>query len=238
MGSGSINHRCNIRILYVAKAPDNGTGARSMVGWQRFARARPNPAHVALARLEAAGFVHQLVTQNVDGLHQRAGSRRVIDLHGRLDAVVCLDCHERWPRTEFQQTLAERNPDFDACSAASAPRWRRPAGSSRFQPVSNSRLPTMRWPIETGGGILRRIGAASPGPAGHGKVGRGPWATGGRFVVDRVLRLPFCRLAATKNIPMAAINLGRTRADNELALKIREPCGEALSKALERLSIR
>src|SRR5215831_18343112 len=66
--------------------------ARSLVGWPAIARAAPNPAHDALAELERAGRVARLVTQNVDGLHQRAGSERVIDLHGRLDRVVCLEC--------------------------------------------------------------------------------------------------------------------------------------------------
>jgi NAD-dependent SIR2 family protein deacetylase len=65
--------------------------ARSMVGWPNFARAEPNPAHYALALMESQGVIHQLVTQNVDTLHQRAGSRRVIDLHGRLDQVECLN---------------------------------------------------------------------------------------------------------------------------------------------------
>src|SRR6266702_181401 len=66
--------------------------ARSMAGWPTVANARPNVAHDALARLEIAGWVQQVVTQNVDGLHQRAGSSRVIELHGNLERVVCLEC--------------------------------------------------------------------------------------------------------------------------------------------------
>ena len=66
--------------------------ARGHVGWSRFAAARPNEAHTALASLERAGSVLGVITQNVDGLHQAAGSRAVIDLHGRLDRVVCLMC--------------------------------------------------------------------------------------------------------------------------------------------------
>jgi NAD-dependent SIR2 family protein deacetylase len=67
--------------------------ARSMIGWPVIANARPNAAHEALARLEAMGRVHRLVTQNVDGLHQRAGSARVIELHGNIAGVICLNCH-------------------------------------------------------------------------------------------------------------------------------------------------
>ncbi|MCZ7597212.1 MAG: hypothetical protein M5U09_04875 [Gammaproteobacteria bacterium] len=66
--------------------------ARSFVGWPRFAAARPNRAHVALAELAGRGHVHTLVTQNVDGLHRRAGKARVIDLHGRLAEVLCTGC--------------------------------------------------------------------------------------------------------------------------------------------------
>lgn len=95
--------------------------ARSLIGWRRFAQAEPNAAHVALAQLEAAGYVHQLVTQNVDGLHQRAGSRRVIDLHGRLDTVECLACRHQAARAEFQRHLETLNPEFQALYAALAP---------------------------------------------------------------------------------------------------------------------
>lgn len=66
--------------------------ARSFIGWPRVADARPNAAHRSLAEWQATGAVSMLVTQNVDGLHQRAGSEAVIDLHGRLDHVVCLSC--------------------------------------------------------------------------------------------------------------------------------------------------
>jgi len=66
--------------------------ARSVLGWRHFEAAQPNAAHRALARLEQLGCIRQLITQNVDGLHQRAGSLRVLDLHGRLDRVECLAC--------------------------------------------------------------------------------------------------------------------------------------------------
>lgn len=83
--------------------------ARSMLGWHPFTRARPNRGHRALARLEAHGLLSELVTQNVDGLHQRAGSQRVLDLHGRVDLVECLDCGAASSRTHFQQALEARN---------------------------------------------------------------------------------------------------------------------------------
>ena len=84
--------------------------ARSMIGWRTMSRARPTAAHRALSRLGAAGHIHRLVTQNVDGLHNAAGSAHVIDLHGRIDTVCCLGCGARSPRQALQDDLVSRNP--------------------------------------------------------------------------------------------------------------------------------
>ena len=95
--------------------------ARSLVGWRRFGHAHANDAHRALARLEHEGRTEMLVTQNVDGLHQRAGSVDVIDLHGRLDQVRCMGCERRSDRAELQDRLLELNPHWDALDARVAP---------------------------------------------------------------------------------------------------------------------
>jgi NAD-dependent SIR2 family protein deacetylase len=95
--------------------------ARAVVGWERFSRARPNAAHHALAALEARGALTGLITQNVDGLHQAAGSRRVVDLHGRLSEVVCLSCGALAPRAEVHERLLARNPGWLRLVAAVAP---------------------------------------------------------------------------------------------------------------------
>ena len=94
--------------------------ARAYAGWPRFTSAAPAAAHRAFAGWESAGTLHQLVTQNVDGLHQRAGSRAVIDLHGRLDVVVCLGCGDRSERSRLQAAIAADNPGWSA-EAAFAP---------------------------------------------------------------------------------------------------------------------
>jgi NAD-dependent SIR2 family protein deacetylase len=86
--------------------------ARSYVGWSRIASALPNPGHKALARAEEQGKVSTLVTQNVDGLHQEAGSKSVIDLHGRLDRVVCMGCRTSISRLEMDALLQELNPNL------------------------------------------------------------------------------------------------------------------------------
>ena len=93
--------------------------ARSMAGWPLVAGARPNGAHRALAQLESAGQLAQLVTQNVDGLHQRAGSRQLIELHGNIGSVSCLDCGAQHSRDSIQRKLEAENPDL---AGAAAPR--------------------------------------------------------------------------------------------------------------------
>src|SRR5215470_8808161 len=95
--------------------------ARSLVGWRRFGHARPNDAHRALARLEQRGRLQVLVTQNVDGLHQAAGSSGVIDLHGRLDRVRCMGCGQLSGREELQRRLLELNPVCSRLDADAAP---------------------------------------------------------------------------------------------------------------------
>ncbi|MEN3270994.1 NAD-dependent protein deacetylase [Pseudonocardia sp.] len=93
--------------------------ARSYLGWARMAHAEPNAGHRALAELERVGALHGLITQNVDGLHSAAGSRAVIDLHGRIADVVCLGCGRRSSRDELQRRLHALNPGFvDARGAA------------------------------------------------------------------------------------------------------------------------
>jgi len=95
--------------------------ARSMVGWRSFAAASPNAAHLAVARLEKMGRIGLLVTQNVDGLHQAAGSRRVIDLHGRLDRVHCMSCRQGSRRAAWQHLFEERNQRWAGLDAPVAP---------------------------------------------------------------------------------------------------------------------
>ena len=112
-------------VTYQAFVRDDATRrrywARSLLGWRRFREARPNETHRALARLESMGKSELILTQNVDRLHQAAGSTRVIDLHGRLDVVRCLKCGRRSPRDEVQEELARLNPDWLALNAPDAP---------------------------------------------------------------------------------------------------------------------
>ena len=95
--------------------------SRSYFGWQRFSKANPNAAHSAIAQLELLGRLAGTVTQNVDGLHQRAGSRQVVELHGSLATVVCLSCGHSISRASMQQALLGSNPQLLAASGEIAP---------------------------------------------------------------------------------------------------------------------
>src|SRR5271169_3829215 len=112
-------------VTYQAFMGDRATRqrywARSLLGWRRFSRALPNDTHRALARLEAMGRSEILLTQNVDRLHQAAGSARVIDLHGRLDLVRCMGCQRKMPRDELQEEPSRLNADWLGLDATDAP---------------------------------------------------------------------------------------------------------------------
>ncbi len=104
--------------------------ARSLLGWPRFGLARPNGTHQALAALESRGKLQVLLTQNVDGLHQRAGSRNVIDLHGRLDLVRCMCCERRSDRGSSSSACWTPTP------AGHAGGRHRPDGDADLRPIS------------------------------------------------------------------------------------------------------
>ncbi len=203
--------------------------ARSLVGWKRMNAARPNDAHRSLARLESDGRVVQLVTQNVDGLHQAAGSRNVIDLHGRVDVVRCLGCDRRVPRAEVQAELTRRNPAFAELAALAAP-----DGDAELEGIDFAAFDVPG--CETCGGLLKPdvvfFGERVPAE----RVERAFAAleqSDALLVVGSSLMVysgyRFARAAADAGKPIAAVNLGRTRADDLLTLKVTERCSEALA---------
>mmetsp|Transcript_16567 Transcript_16567/g.46768 ORF Transcript_16567/g.46768 Transcript_16567/m.46768 type:complete len:434 (-) Transcript_16567:147-1448(-) len=130
--------------------------ARSFFGWPEFAQCQPNASHEALAQLEALGRVHHVVTQNVDRLHQAAGSRNVLELHGTTHEVVCLGCGDVSPRWHLQERLAELNPE-----AAEAARL-----GARGLPKDGE--PLRPWEEQAGGQTSVRAGTAADGNAVRG----------------------------------------------------------------------
>ena len=207
--------------------------ARSTVGWRRIATARPNAAHFALAQLEAAGILAGIITQNVDGLQDAAGSRRVVELHGSLAAVRCLDCGERIARDAFQRRILELNtdwerqlapveheaaPDGDVELPASAlEHFRVPAcdacGKGVLKPdvvFFGENVPRPRleeaWRVFDDGDVLLVIGSSLTVYSGR------------RFVYR----------ACETGMPIAVMNVGPTRADDVATVKMEAPLGAAL----------
>jgi len=208
--------------------------ARSLVGWQRMHAARPNDTHRALAVLEQTEGIELLVTQNVDGLHQAAGSREVIDLHGRIDVVRCLDCGERVPRGDVQVELVQRNPRFATLDALTAPDGDADLESLSFEDFD---VPA----------CVRCGGLLKPDVVFFGEgvpKARVDQAMAALHRADAMLVIGsslmvysgyrFAVAMAERGRPIAAINLGRTRADDLLAFKITERCTDVLQFLLSR----
>ncbi len=194
--------------------------ARSMVGWRSFSRAAPNDAHVALAALERRGRIGLLVTQNVDGLHQAAGSRRVIDLHGRLDRVVCLSCRHIMRRAAWQTRLERLNPGWQSLEAAVAP-----DGDAQLDGLDFSTFVVP--PCDRCGGLVKPdvvfFGESVP-PWRHAQATAALSTSDAVLVAGSSLMVHsgyrYALMAARLGRPVAVVNLGRTRADHLLTLKI------------------
>ena len=202
--------------------------ARSLIGWRYFGRAKPNRAHVALAELERQDRIELLVTQNVDCLHEAAGSRNVVDLHGRLDAVRCMSCEQRVARSEFQQGLLVGNPTWAQLNAREAPDGDADLEGRDF---SSFNVP----PCQFCGGTLKPdvvfFGESVPRDRVE-RAMQGVHEADAMLVVGSSLMVysgyRFAQAAAEAGKPIAAVNLGRTRADHLLALKVNQSCAEAL----------
>jgi NAD-dependent SIR2 family protein deacetylase len=207
--------------------------ARSLVGWQRLCAARPNDAHRALSRLQRQNRVERLVTQNVDRLHQAAGSDDAIDLHGRIDVVRCMSCQRRRPREELQVELLRLNPAWAEPGALQAPDGDADLTATDF---SDFLVP----PCAPCGGVLKPdvvfFGESVPRDRvqtsmQHLMRSDAMLVVGSSLMVYSGYR--FAQAAALAGKPIAAVNLGRTRADALLTLKVSQPCSAALAFLLQ-----
>lgn len=205
--------------------------ARAFAGWPRFTAASPGAAHHALARWEDAGRVARLVTQNVDGLHQRAGSRAVIDLHGRLDEVVCLGCGRRRSRESVQAAMADANPEWRA-SSTTAPDGDADidaAAIESFDPPHCGHCGGLVKPdvVFFGENVPgRRVAEAWDALASADAL----LVAGSSLMVYSGFR--FVKRAHESRVPIAIVNRGRTRADDLAVLKIEGDVGDVLTAAL------
>jgi NAD-dependent SIR2 family protein deacetylase len=216
--------------------------ARSFRGWPRFAAARPNDAHRALAQLEADGRVHFLITQNVDDLHAEAGSRRVVQLHGRNRLVVCLDCGCEFPRADVQDRVGALNAEW----LARAP-WAHLRGDEAdFAPDGDADVAREAVagfvvpPCERCGGVLKPavVFFGETVPAGkvavameHVDEADALLVAGSSLTVWSGFR--FVKRAAERGVPIAIVNVGPTRGDELASLKIDAKCGPTLSAAAD-----
>lgn len=208
--------------------------ARNMLGWDRFGRAAPNAVHHALAHLERQACLQLLLTQNVDRLHQRAGSRNVIDLHGRMDRVRCMTCGEVGEREALQARLLARNPDWAGLDSRPAP-----DGDADFEAADFSGFEVPH--CTRCGGLLKPDVVFFGENVPRERVERAVESleqSDAMLVVGSSLMVysgfRFARMAARSGKPIAAVTLGRTRADDLLALKVCLPCAEALDFLLPR----
>jgi NAD+-dependent protein deacetylase sirtuin 4 len=212
--------------------------ARSVLGWARFSSARPNPAHAALADLERRGAIAGVITQNVDGLHGAAGSRTVVELHGALARVRCLDCAAVATRDEIQARLLTANPG-----------WLDRAAGASIAPDGDADLPDplvdgfaivacatcggtlMPDVVFFGGSVPRAILDAAWGLFDRAEV---LLVVGSSLTVFSGYR--FVRRAAERGIPIAILNRGPTRGDDYAALRVDARAGAALPALVRALA--
>ncbi|MBA1381359.1 NAD-dependent protein deacetylase [Pseudomonas brassicacearum] len=203
--------------------------ARAMLGWPRMRQARPNQAHEALAALQAAERISGLITQNVDALHDQAGSRHVVELHGSLHRVLCLDCGQRSERQQIQALMETENAYLSGVDAMQAP-----DGDTLLDPAFEARFQVPHCPHCAGERLKPDVvffgeNVAAPTAARAMQAveqADGLLVVGSSLMAYSAFRL--CRAIKDQGKPLLAINQGKTRADELLDLKIGIPCEELL----------
>lgn len=235
--AGQWKHRQPMRFQEFSRslAARQRYWARSLAGFQRIDAARPNRAHAALAELERCLELELLVTQNVDGLHQKAGSRNVLDLHGRLDLVECLACRHELLRQDFQALLRDLNPSFRVHAS-----FVKPDGDAELGAVDTTKF--LVPPCARCGGILKPAVVFFGESVPAARVARTMDAltraqallvVGSSLMVFSGYR--FAREAMRRNVPILIVNRGKTRADELATLKVSLPVGEVLPRVVEAL---
>ena len=209
--------------------------ARSHLGWRTIARAEPNDGHRAVAALQARGYLSGVITQNVDGLHQAAGARDVIELHGNLDRVICLQCRTTSAREVLDRRLRDANPGFEA-------------EVTRINPDGDAELPTEAVgsfklvDCTNCGGVLKPDVVFFGENVPKSRVERcyrlidnasAVLVLGSSLTVMSGFR--FVRHAAKSGTPVLIINQGLTRGDPYATHRINLPLGQALTELGERL---
>lgn len=210
--------------------------ARAFVGWRNFSSAGPNAGHEAVTRLQRAGHVGAVITQNVDGLHQRAGAERVIELHGSLAQVVCLSCGDRSSRWDLDDRIARENPGYAASGGEI-----RPDGDVSLHELDVAAFVAPRC-LGCGEDTLKPdvvfFGDSVPKPRVEHCFALTDAAPallvlGSSLAVFSGYR--FVRRAAAAGIPVGLVTRGPTRADADVDIRVDAPLGETLTAVVERL---
>jgi len=210
--------------------------ARSFVGWRRFAGAGPNDGHRAVADLQRLGLVRAIITQNVDGLHQLAGARDVLELHGNLALARCLDCGETTHRAELDGRLGDANPHFEVIVGE-----KRPDGDVVLsdEAVAGFHAPHC---------LVCRSDLVKPDVVFFGESVPKTLveqcysyvdASCGLVVLGSSLQVMsgyrFVRRAAANGIPVAIVTRGPSRGDDEATIRLDAPLGITLSRIVQDL---
>jgi NAD-dependent SIR2 family protein deacetylase len=210
--------------------------ARAMLGWPRVRIAQPNTAHRALATLQKRQRITGLITQNVDTLHDQAGSQGVIELHGSLHRVLCLDCQQRSERGVIQRQMEIDNPYLSQVHAVQAP-----DGDTLLDPTFEEHFQVPRCPhcngerlkpdvVFFGENVAPATAARAMAAVDHAE---GLLVVGSSLMAYSAFRL--CKAMVEQGKPVIAINLGKTRADDLLQVKIEASCERLLPLLTDRL---
>ncbi|WP_433735940.1 NAD-dependent protein deacetylase [Pseudomonas putida] len=211
--------------------------ARAMLGWPRVRQARPNVAHDTLAHLQSNRLISGLITQNVDTLHDQAGSHDVIELHGSLHRVLCLDCGKRSERDSIQQLMETQNPYLAGVDAVQAPDGDTlldPAFEARFQVPYCPHCSGIRMKPDVvffGENVAQETAAKAMVAV---ERAAGLLVIGSSLMAYSAFRL--CRAVVDQGKPLLAINLGKTRADDMLDVKVEGSCEQLLPLLAHRLN--
>jgi NAD-dependent SIR2 family protein deacetylase len=210
--------------------------ARAMLGWPRVRIAQPNNAHRALATLQQRQHISGLITQNVDTLHDQAGSHDVIELHGSLHRVLCLDCQLHSTRDLIQRQMEIDNPYLAQVHAVQAP-----DGDTLLDPAFEERFQVPRCPhcqgerlkpdvVFFGENVAPATAARAMAAVAHAE---GLLVVGSSLMAYSAFRL--CKAMVEQGKPVIAINLGKTRGDELLQVKIETSCEQLLPLLADRL---